>query len=103
MIFQINILRKELSSFIDELKNNDYKIYGTHVQNGSIISKIKPSTKYAIIMGSEGLGVKKELLSKCNTNIYIPMNTNCESLNVGVATSIILYEFNKETKSSEKN
>jgi tRNA G18 (ribose-2'-O)-methylase SpoU len=28
-------------------------------------------------------------------NIYIPMNENCESLNVGVSASIILYELNK--------
>ena len=46
-------------------------------------------------MGNEGQGLKEELQSMCDKNIYIPMNNNCESLNVAVATSIILYELNK--------
>ena len=46
-------------------------------------------------MGNEGIGVKKELLDMCNDYIYIDMNKNCESLNVGVAASIILYELDK--------
>ena len=46
-------------------------------------------------MGNEGQGLKEELQSLCDKNIYIPMNSNCESLNVAVATSIILYELNK--------
>ena len=46
-------------------------------------------------MGSEGRGVKEELESMSDANIYIKMNPLCESLNVGVATSIILYELYK--------
>ena len=47
---------------------------------------------FAIIMGNEGNGVRLEILSKCNEYAHIVMNDNCESLNVAVATSIILYE-----------
>ena len=43
-------------------------------------------------MGNEGNGVTDKLLDKCDEYIYIPMSNECESLNVGVATSIILYE-----------
>ena len=39
--------------------------------------------------------VKQELLELCDKNIYIDMNKSVESLNVGVATSIILYELDK--------
>ena len=46
-------------------------------------------------MGNEGQGLSPELQSMCDKNIYIPMNKDCESLNVAVATSIILYELNK--------
>ena len=51
--------------------------------------------KYAIIVGNEGSGVKKEILDMCDEHFYVPMNPKCESLNVGVATSIILYEIDK--------
>ena len=46
-------------------------------------------------MGNEGNGVKLEILDMCSDYIYIDMNKSCESLNVGVATSIILYELDK--------
>ena len=46
-------------------------------------------------MGNEGQGVKSDILSLCDKYLYIKMNEKCESLNVGVATSIILYELDK--------
>ena len=94
MIFKINIIRSDLVKVINELKSNDYLIYGTSVKNGIDVRNIK-TDKYAIIMGNEGSGVKKELLDLCDKNIYIKMDENCESLNVGVAASIIIYELNR--------
>ena len=95
MIFNINILEKEIIPFIIELKSNGYKIYSTKVDGGKDIRNVDTSNKYALVMGSEGLGVSKDVLSLSDEYIYIKMNNQCESLNVGVATSIILYEFNK--------
>ena len=46
-------------------------------------------------MGNEGNGVRSNILDLCSDYIYIDMNETCESLNVGVATSIILYELDK--------
>ena len=46
-------------------------------------------------MGNEARGVSQNLLEFTHENIKISMNEKCESLNVGVATSIILYEFSK--------
>lgn len=94
MIFNINIITKDLFSFIPCIKD-EYKIYGTNVVNGTLLKNVKKVEKYAIIMGNEGNGVKKEIQDMCDENIYIEMNSNCESLNVGVATSIILYELSR--------
>lgn len=46
-------------------------------------------------MGNEGNGVSSYINDLCDGAIYIPMNKSCESLNVGVATSIILYEMSR--------
>jgi len=43
-------------------------------------------------MGSEDEGISPEYLKKCNARIKIPMTGKIESLNVSVATGIILYE-----------
>lgn len=95
MIFNINIITRDLYDFIYELKENNYKLYSTNVENGNDLKNVKFEEKCAIIMGNEGNGVKKEIQDMCDENIYIKMNSLCESLNVGVATSIILYELNK--------
>ena len=95
MNFHINIIRDNLSTIIPFLKNNNYIIYGTDVVNGIDLKSVKKDEKYAIIMGNEGSGISKDVKSQVDKNIYIKMNDKCESLNVAVSTSIILYELNK--------
>lgn len=92
MIFYINVIKRNIYTFIDEIKSLDYQVLGTKVTNGENVKNIDVLGKIAIVMGNEGAGVRKEILDKCDKYLYIPMNKNCESLNVGVATSIILYE-----------
>jgi TrmH family RNA methyltransferase len=94
MIFNINIIRRDLNEILPELKNK-YTIYTTNVVNGTRLEDIKVNKPFALIMGSEGNGVKDSIASYADESVYINMNDKCESLNVGVATSIILYEFNK--------
>jgi len=94
LLFHTNIIRRDLVEVINELKEKGYDILGTNVHNGTNLSEIK-TNKFALLMGNEGQGLKEELQNMCDKNIYIPMNNNCESLNVAVATSIILYELNK--------
>ena len=92
MLFHINIIKRDINNILDELHNSGYTLYGTKVDGGTNIKEIKVNEKFAVIMGNEGAGVSNDTLDKCDKYLYIPMNNNCESLNVGVATSIILYE-----------
>ena len=92
MLFHINIVKKNIDTFIDDLHEDGYVVYGTKVDGGTSLKEVTKNEKIAIVMGNEGAGVKDTTLDKCDSYLYIPMNSNCESLNVGVATSIILYE-----------
>ena len=92
MIFDLNIIRKDLASVIKELKSQGYRIYGTDVVKGNNLKKISFSLKTAIIIGNEGLGMKEQLKKDCDEMINIKIN--CESLNAAVAASIIFYEVN---------
>ena len=94
MIFKTNIIKKDLSLFLKEIKGK-IPIYGTKVTGGKDLKTIEKISDFAIIMGNEGRGVNSNLLNLCDEYLYIPMNRQCESLNVGVATSIILYELTK--------
>lgn len=95
MNFHLNIIRDDILDIIDDLKDNNYTVYGTDVVNGIDIKDVKKTGKYAIIMGNEGNGISGEVKDVVDKNIYIKMNKNCESLNVGVSASIILYELSK--------
>ncbi|MCR5483225.1 MAG: RNA methyltransferase [Bacilli bacterium] len=96
MVFNINIVIRDLNETILELKDKGYTVYTTNVVNGTNLSEVTVPEKYAIVMGNEGNGVTEETASLCDEAIYIPMNKTCESLNVGIATSIILYEFSQK-------
>jgi RNA methyltransferase, TrmH family len=95
MMFHINIVSANLITMIDYLKKKDYYIMGTRLEDAKDVKMIEKREKFAIIVGNEGNGVKKDILSLCDDYVYIKTNNNCESLNVGVAASIILYELDK--------
>ncbi|HHW69644.1 MAG TPA: RNA methyltransferase [Tenericutes bacterium] len=95
MIFALNIIICDLDKKLVELKNKGYKILSTNVTSGKSLKNIEKSEKFVIIMGNEGNGVSNTLESICDDFLYIEINPKCESLNVGIATSIILYELDK--------
>ena len=49
---------------------------------------------YGAILGSEGQGVRTEILNNARAELIIPMNENCESLNASVAAAIVMWQMN---------
>ena len=46
----------------------------------------------AVVIGSEGQGVRKEILESAQNSLIIPMNPNCESLNAAIAAAIVMWQ-----------
>ena len=46
----------------------------------------------AVVIGSEGRGVRQEVLDSADAELIIPMNPHCESLNAAVAATIVMWE-----------
>lgn len=95
LFFHINVLIVDDFKKLNELKENGHHIYGTKVTHGKSIKSLEKCEKFVIIVGNEGSGISEDVANICDSFIYIPMSGVCESLNVGVATSIILYELDK--------
>lgn len=91
-ICRVNSLMKA----VDELHLNGIKVYGTDMKAEKNFSDCTFSEPCAIVMGSEEKGIYPALLKVCNEKIKIPMAGGFESLNVSVATGIILYEVMKQ-------
>ncbi len=98
LLFHINIIEADLEEFIPKIKENGYKIFVTDVLNGNSLYEEKFDGLCAIVMGNEGVGVNEDIKVLRDEALYIPIDKTCESLNVGVATSIILYEMARELK-----
>lgn len=84
-----------LEDCIKKLKEQGIIVYGTNVVNGVDLKSIQKTSSYALCMGNEGDGLSKKIQDICDKNIYIKTNDLSESLNVAMATSIILYELDK--------
>lgn len=95
--FHMNIISRNLKDVILELKKQEIPILGTRVEYGDDIRELtnRDKEKYALIMGNEGRGVSSDLLDLCDKFIYIELDKDVESLNVAIATSILLYELHR--------
>ena len=49
----------------------------------------------ALVIGSEGRGVRKEILENADHELIIPMNPHCESLNAAIAAAIVMWEIRR--------
>lgn len=94
MLFHIPILIYDFNELLPMLKELKIPIYATRVEYGIDVSTLKDEEKkrFALVMGNEGNGVHPEYLELSDKNLYIPMSNGVESLNVAIATSILLYE-----------
>jgi len=92
MLFNINIKRTNIKEEINLLKEKDYLILGTKVNGGTNVKDYSVNKKFALVIGNEGQGISSEILELCEDYLYINMNKKCESLNAGVAASILMYE-----------
>ena len=97
MFYHINIITREAMEVMLLLQNIGIPVYGTDVSEGCDVRELLPEEKkkYALVMGNEGNGVREVINKMCTKKLYISMNKNVESLNVGIATSILLYELGR--------
>ena len=51
-----------------------------------------PIDRMAVVIGSEGQGVRREIMEQAQKSLIIPMNPNCESLNAAIASAIVMWQ-----------
>lgn len=95
------IYEKEISSAINNLKNDSFEIVGieqtTNSQNIRDYA-INPGKKYALVLGNEVDGLSDEALPLYDTFLEIPQLGTKHSLNVSVCAGIVIWEFFRNLK-----
>lgn len=81
-----------LARCLDSLQSEGVWVIGTSGSAKSDLSQVNLTKRVAIVMGSEGKGLKRLTLDKCDEIVKIPLTGTVSSLNVSVATGICLYE-----------
>ncbi len=87
-VCRVNSLMKA----VDELRLSGISVFASEMTASKNIADCDLTVPAAIVMGSEEKGIYPALLKICDANIRIPMKNDFESLNVSVATGMILYE-----------
>lgn len=80
----------KILELIHELKEAGFICYGADM-GGEEVSKVKKEQKWALFLGSEGEGLHKKITQKMDKIISIEMKNDFDSLNVGVASGILVH------------
>lgn len=89
---------KNISRALNSLKKNNYWIYGATDKAQNDINEMNFKTPIALIIGGESSGLRKKTLENCDFTLKINMNGVVESLNMAVATGIIINTIHSKIK-----
>lgn len=81
-----------LSNTIEYLKGKGFWIYGADAEKGQNIQTMDYMGHIAVVVGSEGKGIRPLIRKKCDFLLSVPMRGKLDSLNVSVAAGIVLHE-----------
>ncbi len=85
-------LINNLAQTIDELKQKGFWIVGSYLEGAKDYTKVDYKVPIAVIVGNEEKGIRKLTADKCDHLVRIPMRGKIQSLNVSVATGVLLFE-----------
>jgi RNA methyltransferase, TrmH family len=100
-LFHLPIIEAELPEVLRQASERGIQVLGTSLQASSTCyeADLRPATW--IIVGNEGRGVSTEVSSIVTRNVIIPIPGHAESLNVAMATTVLLYEALRQRKYSD--
>lgn len=81
-----------LSRALETLKNNGFWVVGMDGYAQKTISSLDKNRRLAVVMGSEGAGMRRLVEQSCDLTVRLPICDNVESLNVSTAAAVVLYE-----------
>jgi TrmH family RNA methyltransferase len=91
-IFRVPIARTTLPATLGAVRKQGLRLVATSSHKGVPLPDANLTGPLAIFIGSEGAGLARDLISQMDEVIVVPHSARVESLNAGVAASIVLYE-----------
>jgi 23S rRNA (guanosine2251-2'-O)-methyltransferase len=90
-----------LAETLRELRARGIRCIAAHPRaDGKTLSQADFTGDCCIVFGSEGDGISQAVLESCDEAVAIPMSANVDSLNVGAAAAVFLYEVQRQRGNS---
>lgn len=93
----LSLTRASLKEFTDWAARNKCSVIGTHLKTSHDYRAVSYQKPLVLVMGTEQAGLSDNLSNACTALVKIPMTGKADSLNVAVATSVMLYEIQRGT------
>lgn len=90
------IMVSNLAQALEKIKQHNVWIIGTSGDSEQTIYSAQASQRMALVMGSEGKGMRRLTREACDALVSIPMQGTVASLNISVATAVCLYEIRRQ-------
>ncbi|SDD40771.1 RNA methyltransferase, TrmH family [Terribacillus halophilus] len=90
-IFHLPVLTADLALLLPELQENGYTVWAAALEGAVDYRDLTAPEKTALLVGNEGAGIDKRLIAQSDMAVKIPIFGKAESLNVSIATGILLY------------
>ena len=91
-LFRQCVLEMTVEEVVALLHSQGLKVYGAALSDRAVDVRTVALENAAFVVGSEGQGLSAEMLGLCDGEVIIPMQPGSESLNAGVAASILMWE-----------
>jgi TrmH family RNA methyltransferase len=101
-LFRQPLVRVNMMESIQALRQKGARVLATSSHKGTPLPEVNFSGPCMVVIGNEGAGVAADVMSAADELITIPHSPRVESLNAGIAASIILYEAARKKLTTEK-
>jgi RNA methyltransferase, TrmH family len=91
-VFRQPLIKVKLGDVILQLKQHGVRVVASSSHKGQALDQVDLAGPLALVVGNEGAGLPSEILSAADELVTIPHSARVESLNAGIAASILLYE-----------
>ncbi len=91
-LLRLPVTQIKLGKTLPDIKAHGVRVLATSSHKGTVIPEANLRGPIAIVVGGEGAGVPKDVLALADEVLVIPQSPKVESLNAGIAASIVLYE-----------
>jgi TrmH family RNA methyltransferase len=100
-MFRLPVVKTAARELLTALREKKVRLLATSSHKGTAIDQADLTGGVALFIGSEGAGLPKALANEMDATLVIPHSAGVESLNAGVAASIVLYEASRQRRSEK--